>query len=62
MELSNLVACICEGSAEKAIMRLLLENDRLIFKTENLLDEDVLNCIISSRNPTKSRVYSVKRT
>ena len=43
MELSNLVACICEGSAEKAIMRLFLENDLLIFKTENLLDEDVLS-------------------
>jgi hypothetical protein len=37
-------ACICEGSAEKAIMNILLDNDLLIFKREELLEEEVLSC------------------
>ncbi|MES0412921.1 hypothetical protein ABMC10_16205 [Anaerostipes caccae] len=38
------IACICEGSAERAIIDLLLENNRLIFKREDLLEEEVLKC------------------
>lgn len=43
------VACICEGSAEKAIIELLFENDKLIFTKEQLLDGKV----ISVRNAEK---------
>lgn len=34
----NLVACICEGNAEKEIIEILIENGRLPFKQEELLD------------------------
>ena len=37
-----LVACICEGGAEHAIMDILLENNVLIFSKEDLLDEKIL--------------------
>ena len=36
------VACICEGSAEQAIMDLLLDADRLIFQSEQLLEEEII--------------------
>lgn len=39
---SSLIACICEGGAEIAIMDILLDNDLLIFKREQLIDESVL--------------------
>ena len=32
MELAKYKACICEGSAENAIMDILLDNDLLILK------------------------------
>lgn len=32
MELTSLIACICEGGAEKTIMKILLDNDLLIFR------------------------------
>jgi len=38
------VACICEGSAEEAIMELLLEADKLIFDSEQLLEEEIIRC------------------
>ena len=44
MILNEYIACICEGSAEHAIMHLLLESDKLIFAKEQLLNEDVLRC------------------
>lgn len=31
MELANLIACICEGGAERAIIDILLDNRLLIF-------------------------------
>jgi len=37
-----IVACICEGSAEQAIMELLLESNKLIFDSEQLLDEEII--------------------
>lgn len=40
----NYIACICEGSAEKAILDLLLDNNKLIFERGDLLEEEVLNC------------------
>jgi hypothetical protein len=42
MEVHNFIACICEGSAEQAIIELLLENNMLYFKKEHLLDEKVI--------------------
>lgn len=44
MNLSKYVACICEGSAERAIIKLLLDNDKLIFNWDDLLDGDILRC------------------
>ena len=42
MELAKYIACICEGSAEEAIMDILLDHDLLIFSREDLLEERVL--------------------
>lgn len=36
--MSDIIACICEGSAEKAIMEILLEANKLIFSYENVID------------------------
>lgn len=44
IKLSKYKACLYEGSAEKAIMNILLDNDLLIFKREELLEEEVLSC------------------
>lgn len=38
MELSKYIACICEGTAERVIIDLLLDNDRLIFSRDDLLE------------------------
>lgn len=38
----SLIACICEGGAETAIMDILLDNHLLIFSREQLIDESVL--------------------
>lgn len=39
---SSLIACICEGGAETAIMDILLDNNLLIFKREQLITENVI--------------------
>ena len=39
---SSLIACICEGGAETAIMDILLDNDLLIFRRDQLIEESVL--------------------
>lgn len=44
MELAKYKACICEGSAEAAIIDLLLDNNLLIFQREEMIDEQVLRC------------------
>lgn len=44
MNLDGYVACICEGSAERAIMDLLLEEDKLIFNRDKLLDGEIIRC------------------
>ena len=38
------IACICEGGAERAILDLLLDSHKLIFKREELIEEEVLRC------------------
>ncbi len=38
MEYGKLIACICEGAAEETIINLLLDNNLLQFRREDLLD------------------------
>ena len=44
MELARYKACICEGSSERAIMDILLDNNLLIFTREEMLEEEVIWC------------------
>ena len=44
MDLTKYVACICEGAAEKAVMEILLDADKLIFKRDDLLEGELLRC------------------
>ncbi|MFC4354221.1 hypothetical protein ACFO0S_03930 [Chryseomicrobium palamuruense] len=44
MSSHELIACLCEGAMEKAIVEILLDNKRLIFEREQLLEEEVLRC------------------
>lgn len=44
MELAKYKACICEGSAEEAIIDILLDNNLLIFTREEMLEEQVIRC------------------
>ena len=37
------IACFVEGSSEKAIMDLLIDNDCLVFTRDNLADEQFLS-------------------
>ncbi len=42
-------ACICEGSAEEAIIDILVDNDLLIFNREEMLEERVIRCRSAKR-------------
>lgn len=42
--MARYVACICEGGAEHAILDLLMNNHKLIFEREDLIEEEVLRC------------------
>lgn len=44
MLFTKYVACIYEGSAEKAIIELLLENDKLRFNWDDLLEGELIQC------------------
>lgn len=44
MELAKYKACICEGSAESAIMDILLDCELLIFSREEMIEEEVIRC------------------
>lgn len=44
MELSKYKACICEGSAESAIIDILVDNNLLLFPRDEMLDEKVIRC------------------
>ena len=44
MKLAKYVACICEGAAEQTIMELLLDNNKLIFTYDDLLEGEPLRC------------------
>lgn len=38
----KIIACICEGGAENAIMDILLAYNALVFEKEQLLDEKII--------------------
>ncbi|MGM9978218.1 MAG: hypothetical protein ACI33J_05425 [Clostridium sp.] len=42
LQLGKYKACICEGSAEQAIMDILLDEHLLIFERDDMLDEQVI--------------------
>jgi hypothetical protein len=44
MDIDGYVACICEGSAEQAIMEKLLEEEALIFSRDKLIDDKIIRC------------------
>ena len=44
MELAKYKACSCEGSAESAIMDMLLDYGLLIFSREEMIEEEVIRC------------------
>lgn len=44
MNLAKYKACICEGTAEEAIIDILLDNNLLIFTREEMLEEKVIRC------------------
>lgn len=44
MELAKYKACICEGSAENAIIDILLDHNLLIFNREDMIEEEVIRC------------------
>ena len=44
MKLAKYKACICEGSAEEAIINILIDNGLLIFTREEMLEERVIRC------------------
>ncbi len=44
MTSDRLIACICEGTAERVIINKLIDEGLLIFSRNDLLDEEVLKC------------------
>ena len=44
MELAKDKACICEGSAETAIIDILLDHNLTLFTREEMLEEEVIRC------------------
>ena len=40
--MAKYTACICEGAAERAIIDLLLDKEKLIFERKDLIEEEVL--------------------
>lgn len=44
LSLGKKVAVICEGGAETAIMEMLLDADRLIFKEDDLFYDEIIRC------------------
>ena len=40
--MTKYIACICEGGAETAIMNMLLDQNKLIFSRDELLEGEIL--------------------
>ncbi|MCD8398340.1 MAG: hypothetical protein LUD12_14370 [Lachnospiraceae bacterium] len=64
IRLTKYVACICEGSAESAVIERLLQEDKLIFTNKNLLDNEIIRRTNSKDFEMKylSREFSEKVT
>lgn len=45
----KIIACICEGSAESAIVNKLMDEGKLVFSRDDLLDNEVLRCRSASK-------------
>lgn len=48
----SIIACLCEGSSEKAIIDLLLEKNQLVFRKGQLLDDEPLLNYMDSKKFT----------
>ena len=68
IEPTELIACLCEGGAEKAIVNRLLDADKLIFVRENLLEHKPIRCrdakefqerYLKKEFPAPIRVYRI---
>lgn len=55
MELAKYKACICEGSAEEAIIDILVDNDLLIFNREEMLKN--VSSVAEVLNDSRSDTY-----
>ncbi|WP_270500587.1 hypothetical protein [Holdemanella porci] len=53
MELARYKAVLCEGAAEEAIINILLDDHRLIFEREELLEEKPLRIRQAERFETR---------
>ncbi len=49
MKLSKYVACICEGAAEQVVIEKLLNENRLIFTYNDMLEGEVIRCRSAKR-------------
>ena len=58
MKLAPYIACVCEGSAEAAIIDVLVDNNLLIFTREDMLEENVIRC--RSAKTFSSSISSLK--
>lgn len=54
MELAKYKACICEGSAEAAIIDVLVDSERLIFTREEILRFSNNSCKSSNNDRWKT--------
>ncbi len=57
LKLGKYKACICEGSAQQAIIDILLDKHLLIFGRDDMLDEQVIRTNIEN---SKRRIYTFK--
>ena len=53
----KIIACICEGSAESAIVNKLMDEGKLIFSRDDLLDNEVIRCRSASKFQEKYLFY-----
>ena len=60
--MEEIIACIYEGTAEKVIIEILLEANKLILKKEDLLNEELIKRIKPKQFQSKylNQVYEKK--
>lgn len=57
--MTKYIACICEGGAETAIMNMLLDQNKLIFSRDELLEGEILKTRKGKDFAGKIKVYRV---